>query len=51
MAVRWKWTDYCKLDEFYQMETNLREDNENSYLGSSQNAKGKTGRMAKNDGH
>lgn len=40
-----------KLDVFYQMETNLREDNENSCLGSSQNAKGKTGRMAKNDGH
>lgn len=51
MAARWKWTDYCKLDAFYQMETNLREDNENSCLGSSQNAKGKTGRMAKNDGH
>lgn len=28
-AVSWKWTDYCKLDAFFQMETNLRGDNEN----------------------
>lgn len=51
MAVIWKWTDHCKLDAFFQMETNLRGDNENRCLGSSQNEKRKTGRMAKNDGH
>lgn len=40
---------YCKLDAFSQMEMNLRADNENSCLESSQKAERKTGSMEKND--
>lgn len=51
----WQWTGngliYCKLDAFSQTEMNLRADNENSCLESSQKAKRKTGRMEKNDRH
>jgi len=51
----WQWAGngliYSRLDAFSQMEMNLRADNENICLESSQKAKRKIGRMEENDRH